>query len=121
MSRLPPYTAMARAAALRSSVPEPGRRSLGDVPRPPWGQALLGQRLSAALQRAPPSPSPPEQGIVRGLDSGHLPIVPVVCVAAHCPGVGGPEPAQLSVGLVAAAYRRVLGNGAPVGGDRRSG
>ena len=27
---------------------------------------------------------------LRVLDSGHLPVVPVVFVAAHCPRVGGP-------------------------------
>jgi hypothetical protein len=64
----------------------------------PWGtyhyrpgcKALLVQRLPADLQRSDPYPAPPEPAVMRVLDSGHLPVVPVVFVATHCPGVGGP-------------------------------
>ena len=65
-------------------------------------QALLVPRLKADLQRPHPYPAPPEQAVVRILDSGDLPVVLVVFVATDCPGVGGPEPDQLSVVLVAA-------------------
>src|SRR5262249_32180053 len=47
-------------------------------------------------------PAPPEQAVAGVLDSGHLPVVPVMFVAAQCQGVRGPQPDQLSVVLVAA-------------------
>ena len=116
-----PYAPVDRAPTPMSPVPEPGRRSLGDIPLPPWVQALLVQRLPADFQRSDPYPAPPEQAVMCVLDSGDLPVVPVVCVATHGPGGGGPEPDQLSLVLVAAEYGRVLRNRSPVsehGGSR---
>jgi hypothetical protein len=45
---------------------------------------------------------------MRVLDSGHLPVVLVVFVAPHCEGVGGSEPDELSLVLMAAEYGCVL-------------
>src|SRR5215510_15957307 len=90
LSNLYPYAAVERASTPMSPVPEPGCRSLGAVPLPPWVQALLVQRLPADLQRSDPDPAPSEQAVMRILDSGDLPVVPVVFVATHCPRVGGP-------------------------------
>src|SRR5205823_13523459 len=90
LPNLYPCLAMERTPAPMSSVPEPGRRSLGDVPLPAGMQTLLVQRLQAYLQRPHPYPAPPEQAVVRILDSGHLPVVPVVFVATYCPRVGCP-------------------------------
>jgi|SoiMethySBSTD1v2_1073268.scaffolds.fasta_scaffold62982_5 hypothetical protein len=64
--------------------------SLGYLSLPPWVQALLVQRLPADFQRSDPYPAPPEQAVVRVLDSGDLPVVSFMFIAAHCPGVGGP-------------------------------
>ena len=57
----------------------------------------------------------------RTLASRHLSVMPLVFVATHCPGGGGPYPDQLPLVLVAAQYRAVLRNRSPVGGDGRSG
>ena len=73
-----------------SPVPEPGHRSVGAVPLPPRVQTLLVQRLPAYLQRPHQHPPPPEQAVIRVLDSGHLPVVPVVFVATYCQRVGYP-------------------------------
>src|SRR5215475_13641150 len=69
----------------------------GAVPLPPWVQALLVQRLPADLQRSDPYLAPSEQAVMRVLDSGDLPVVPVVFVAPDCPAVGSPWPDQLSL------------------------
>src|SRR5467141_1370088 len=47
---LHPHAAMERSRTPMSPVPEPGRRSVGDVPLPPRMQTLLVQRLQAYLQ-----------------------------------------------------------------------
>src|SRR4030095_10355663 len=65
LSRLHPYAPVERASAPMPSVPEPGCRSLGAVPLPPWVQALLVQRLPADLQRSDPYPAPSEQAVMR--------------------------------------------------------
>ena len=116
LSRLPPHAAGARTPASMPPVPEPGCRSLGHVPLPPCGPALLGHRLPAHLQRPHPSPAPPEQAVRCVLDAGPLPVVSVVVVATPGPGGGGPEPDALPLGRVAAASGRVVRNRAPLGG-----
>src|SRR5712691_10269319 len=51
VSSLHPYAAVERSATPVSPVPEPGRRSMGDVPLPTRVQTLLVQWLQAYLQR----------------------------------------------------------------------
>ena len=53
-------------------------------------------------KRSDPEPAPPEQAVAAALDTGHLPVVPVVFVATHCPGMRAPYQHQLSLVLVAA-------------------
>ena len=43
--RLHPYAAVERSPTAVSPVPEPGHRSVGELPLPPWVQTLLVQRL----------------------------------------------------------------------------
>src|SRR5215831_1295174 len=50
MSRLHPYVAVERSSPPVSPVPEPGHRSVGDIPLSPRLQTLLVQRLQAYLQ-----------------------------------------------------------------------
>ena len=73
----------------------------GAVPLPPRVQTLLVQRLPAHLQRPHQYPAPPEQAVAAILDSGHLSVVSLVLVSAHCQRAGGPCPDQLSLVLVA--------------------
>src|SRR4029453_1721992 len=60
VSGLHSYAAVERSSPPMSPVPEPGRRSVGDVPLPPRVQTLLVSRLQAHLQRPYPYPAPPE-------------------------------------------------------------
>src|SRR5712691_7293288 len=99
---------MERAAPPLSPVPEPGRRSVGQLPLPTGVQTLLVQRLQAHLQRSHQYDDASEQAVAAALDPRDLSALSCLFVAAHCPGDRRPYPDELSVVLVAAQCRAVV-------------
>src|SRR5262249_29887058 len=108
MSRLHPYVAVERSSPPVSPVPEPGHRSVGDIPLSPRLQTLLVQRLQAYLQCPHPYGAPSQQTATPILDTGDLSALSRLLVAADGPRDRGAYPDQLPLGLVAAECCPVL-------------